>query len=594
MDKSKAQSFKVGQAPWEQGEQESFPVGQAPWEQKKEDGFTGEGLVRGTLQALPTAGAMAGGLIGSALGPAGIYGGGALGAAGGKALQTIGEGFLGDEITREKLYGGPIKEGAIESIGQGVGGLLGGAARMGSKYLKEPMMGFLGRVGAPEKAAAPLIKESAERLGVEPTRGMLTGDRVVQNIESGLAQTATGPGQKLQGQLQDVGEGLKKAGEEVLSSGKQSATPIQLAQQAKSQIEGVVGERLAPAKEIYKKIEGEIPFVEVGDKSTKRIAHNLRNLPFAKIKGSPESALAEQIAGNLENVKSLDELRNLRSYLGKAFNDPNMSPTMRETAGEMYGRLSKLEQNSITRSAIASSNAKSGPALAREMIGEIKGANKIYSQVSNELKEFARQTGLGKVTNYQDFLNKMNAVTDEKFLDKVFNTANVKNLSAIQKQFPQAFETMKQARMSKIYTDSLTKGELSIPKLLTNIKKMSPEAQKLLLGEKPTQTIKDIENVYNSLYQKVGPSGTPEGIEYIAFGVLNPKSWFNQMTAKANEYMLANPEKFKKFSDKAFDSQMNRAIPKSMGEVKEKAGRDIMKYYGAPSLGRGLLRPDEE
>lgn len=563
-----------------------------PDEYLKEDkGFTGEGLIRGALKALPAAGALVGGVVGSGIGPAGTYGGGALGAAGGRALQNIGEGLLGDEQSRQDIYMGPVQDAAVESAGMGVGGLLSGVGKAGAKYLKEPMYNFLGRIGAAEKAGAPALKESATRLGVTPTRGMLTGDRIVQNIESGLAQTATGPGQKLQSQIEDITKGLKTAGEEVLEPGKISATPIQLAQQAKGEIGATVSKRLEPAKEIYKKIESEVPFIDIGEKSVKRIANNLRNLPYAKIKGSPESGLAEQIASNLESVKSLDELRNLRSYLGKAFNDPNMSPTMRQTAGDMYGRLSKLEQNSITRSAIASSNAKSGPALAKEMIGEIKGANKIYSEVSTELKDFAKNTGLGKVNNYQDFLNKMTMVTDEKFLDKVFNTNNVKNLTGLQKSFPEAFETMKQSRMQDIYVKSLTKGELSVPKLLTNIKNMSPEAQKLLLGEKPAQKIKDIETVYNSVYQKVGPSGTPEGLEYTAFGVLNPKSWFRQMTAKANEYMLSNPDKFSKYGEKAFNSQMKRAGFEST--PKEKVVESLKRQIKTSTVPRGLLGAED-
>jgi len=550
---------------------------------------------RGALKALPAAGALAGGAIGSlSLNPAGILGGGMLGAAGGKALQNIGESMLGDEKTREDIYAGPIKEAAFEAAGAGVGGLVGKGAGMVGKYVKEPAERILGRMGAPAKETAPLITEAGERLGVTPTRGMLTDDKFVQKMESGLAQTPTNSGQQVATQLENVQEGLKSAGEGALSSGKTAESQIQMAGRAKESAKAKILKDVEPAQEIYKKLEGDARAIVVSPQSSERIARNIEGLPFAKIKGSQEAGFARQISDNLRSVKSLEELRNLRSYVGKQFSDQNLSPTMREVSGEMYGRLSKLEQNSITRSALdAAANPKHGRSVAKEMIGEIKKANKIYSQVSKDLQEIGRASGMGNVKSYGDFIRKMESMPDEKFVSKLFNPSNVKNLKALEKQFPESFEVMRKAKVADIYNKSVTKGEVSISKLVSNARKMSPEAKELIFGKEADQALKDIETVYNATYQKVGPSGTPEGREFVAFTPFSPTRWWTELSASARKYILDNPDKFKGYYSKVINRELNKNMPRTDIEKMASEVKSRLKYSTAPRAA-GLLGTKED
>lgn len=550
---------------------------------------TGEKWARGALKALPAAGSMVGGVVGSALGPAGTFGGGLLGAGAGRALQNVGEGLLGDQQTREQIYTEPIKDIALEAAGAGAAGLLGKAAGIGAKYVKEPAEKLLGRLGTPAKQSAPLVQEAGERLGVAPTRGMLVDDSFVQKMESGLAQTPTVSGQAVKDQLENVNKGLMKAGEESLSFGKTPESAIQLSQKAKGAAKAQILKDIEPAAEIYKKIEGDARAIAIGPVSKERIAKNIENLPFAKIKGSPASGYAKQIAENLKGVQSLEELRNLRSYVGKSLDDQNLSPSMRDTATEMYARLSKLEQNSITRSALeAAANPRHGRSVAKEMLKELQQANKTYSNVSKSLQEIAKNSGMGKVQSYGDFIRKMEALPDEKFVSRLFNPANVKNLKAVKKQFPEAYEALRQAKVSEIYNKSVTKGEVSIPKLLANAKKMSPEARELVFGKQSDEVIKDIEMVYNSMYQKVGPSGTPEGREFVAFIPYGPTRWYEELSASARKHILDNPEKFRGHYDKVVARELNRKIPKNNLTRMADEVKSRMMYSTAPrAMGAG-------
>jgi len=120
--------------------------------------ISGRRLLKGTLEALPTAGALAGGAIGTMAGPIGTFGGAGLGAGAGKALQNLGEKYLLDEEkTREDIYAGPAK-----ATLEGVTAEMGGAAatkgiEKAAKFAMEKVAPSLTRV--PKKAIDTYLRK---------------------------------------------------------------------------------------------------------------------------------------------------------------------------------------------------------------------------------------------------------------------------------------------------------------------------------------------------------------------------------------------------------------------------------------------------
>ena len=111
------------------------------------------GLIKSGASALPIAGAMLGGVVGTALGPLGTVGGAGLGAVGGKSLQTtIEQGLLGEKKTRKQVYLDPLKEGAYGAAGEGAGQALGAGLKMvgqskPAKYAAKKVGDALARTG---------------------------------------------------------------------------------------------------------------------------------------------------------------------------------------------------------------------------------------------------------------------------------------------------------------------------------------------------------------------------------------------------------------------------------------------------------------
>lgn len=552
------------------------------------------GLIKGAIETLPMVGGIAGGALGVAGGPVGVGGGAVLGAAGGKALENVLESqLLGEDKTREQIWTDPAKEALFEvgtlgasKIARGAKGLLG--------RVYEGATAPFRRMAAPAKEGAEELIDAGRRLDIQPTRGMLTDEATIQRTESALAQRPTKAGQEVLDRLQSVQKGLIRSSEEALKEGQTPLSKIQMSSAAKEAAKKQIQKRIQPAAQVYERIASETPFIDINKKGMKAIGKNITNLPYAKIQGSAESGFAKQIQKNLNNIKTLDELRNLRSYVGKQLSDPNVPNTMKQTAGEIYGRLSRAEQRAITREAVkAARNAKHGQTLASEMIKEIKDANKVYSEVSKELQSLAKSVGMKRPKNYSDFIRNLDDIPDEKFMDKFFNPNNIKALKSFQSQFPEAFDQMRKSRIADIYEKSLTKGEVSIPKLLNKVKKMTPESKKLIFGDDVSQKLKDIETVYNATYQKVGPSGTPEGQAWMA---LKPTqyltNWLNEWSDNAKKHMLDNPDQFMKMREGFLRKMAEKEAPKTTKDLMKEAAKERIKFGAVPRLIRGPIEDE--
>jgi hypothetical protein len=175
-------------------------------------GTSPRGIIQGGLNALPTIGMAAGGVLGgvagSALGPvgtvAGAPAGAGLGDMAGTSLKNAGEELLGYDKSRSDIYGDQARalpEGAAAEMGgQIVGKGLSLAANSGpgqavigaAKSIPQWAAGKIGRIFAdvPEETTARYLA-NPEAINSAPTREALN-DQIVQmknNADDKLAQT---------------------------------------------------------------------------------------------------------------------------------------------------------------------------------------------------------------------------------------------------------------------------------------------------------------------------------------------------------------------------------------------------------------------
>ena len=129
-----------------------------PQQKPQSRGFLSD-LGRGTIEALPLAGGLVGGVAGSALGPVGTVGGGALGAGAGKAAENfLKQLFYDEDISLEKALTDPIKEASYDVAGLGAGKLIGAGVKGTKGLLTAPVRSFVSRFDQPMKEGVEIKK----------------------------------------------------------------------------------------------------------------------------------------------------------------------------------------------------------------------------------------------------------------------------------------------------------------------------------------------------------------------------------------------------------------------------------------------------
>lgn len=145
-------------------------TGFAPLTEEERKTYTGNGLLKGTLEALPLAGGVFGGALGTSLaGPFGTITGGTLGASLGKSLENLGEQYLLDEPkTTEQIYQELIAEAAGSLAGEALVPVAGKVISKGAKVIGSGIKKLSSELsGIPEKAYETYLKrpEQVKRLG---------------------------------------------------------------------------------------------------------------------------------------------------------------------------------------------------------------------------------------------------------------------------------------------------------------------------------------------------------------------------------------------------------------------------------------------
>lgn len=138
-------------------------------------GTSPRGLIQGSLDALPAAGAIGGGVLAGAgtMGLAAV-GGAGLGAGMGAALKNLGEDYiLGKEKTRAEIYGDPA-----------LAVLEGGTAEMGGAVAGKVIAKGLNKVGSQVyKSGLKRIDQEVAKYGKEPVSDLLMEKNITGNAK---------------------------------------------------------------------------------------------------------------------------------------------------------------------------------------------------------------------------------------------------------------------------------------------------------------------------------------------------------------------------------------------------------------------------
>ncbi len=504
---------------------------------------------RAMMDVAPLAGMAAGGagglVLASRLAPASrvlpmaaeVVGSGAGGAAG-EAAKYAGEKFgLKDDMTQESL---PQRMTASGLAGAG-GAMLGNLARLGGESLANSGVRDISKTLS--RPGAPQIASAATQLNVKPTKGMMSDDYMVRNLEDSLGQSPSYPGSWIRAEQEPVRKGIQGAAEGSVES-RSGLSDYEAGKAMQSGVQENLKKRLESISKDYQAIEAQTKGIDVDQKGLKRIAKNIRNLDEAKFAGDDGNRLANQFADWLEgSVKNVNDIKVLRTKALRIAQDQGASAESKHVASIIVGKLDQAQKNTVMRQAVtkaretpifaeegafpskaAASDAVSvaeveGAESGQKLIKSLKDANRRYRELMQDLQEFGKGSGLTKgKRGMTSAVNDIENARPEEMAKALFDQNDVGFLKFMKEKMPEQFELARQQRLAQIVQQ--TGGKTT--NIIKLADKMSPEAKLFLFGEENVKNLDAATTLHKSIPPKVGASDTPRGEMFKWHEMLNP------------------------------------------------------------------------
>ena len=532
----------------------------------------GEKVARGAISTIPTLLGAGGAVVGSSAGPVGTIAGGTAGYTAGRSLEKGLKEYLFGEgpKTREELYKGTVSDistGALQELGgvavsKGIGLVGEGAKKLGRgigdayEYSKATL-----------KPNIDEIKSAGEAVGVTPTRGMLSSNRLVGELESGLSQSGSIPAIEIRKQ-NDLLFSQLDAAKTKLSDKASTQSAYETGNIAKQNIESVIQENKTPVSELYNKLEPDFLNIPIDLKTVNRELGFLKKSTYFKTKDG--EAVLSNIVDDLSKLDNLADLKEYRTNLLKSI--PNTASDLdRIRLRDVYEKITNIRDNSIAalqnqpEFKFAPSGVKKELAQTVDQIALADSAHRANMEQINKVRHLFGQKEPFKSSS--EFVRKISEIPNQNLTEKVFSSGNVNELKQFSEQFPDAFSQMKIQKFTKIIQDSMDKDGINFTRFNKNYEKLDPQIKDLIFDPETQSYIGALKTVIESVPERLGPSGTPQGL--FTMNGINPNRILNDMWSK---YLYKN------------STPQGAMILNNMSQGLQGAGQSMQSQFTGPAF----------
>jgi len=535
----------------------------------------GEQITRGAIETIPILTGMGGAALGTGLGPAGTVGGGALGYAGGKSLTRglLGS-IYGDKVPslKESLIqvpkdlaegasmelGGQLISKAITPVGKIISST-GSALKQGYKYTRD----------LPKSNAEGII-EAGKLIGVTPTKGMLTSNPLIGQLESGLAQSGSIPAMEIRAQQDLLWKQLENAKGKIPIENSQQ-TAYETGNIAKQSIQKNIELNKTPVTEMYNALEKDFLNIPIDLKTANREFGILKKSTMFKTKDG------EAILNNaIDDVSRLDNLASLKEYRTNLLRSiPSSSSDLDKIRmTEIYHKITDIRNNSIAalqnqpEFKFAPKGARGELAQVVDQITLADSAHKTNMDQINKVRHLFGQKEPFKSSS--EFVKKVQEIPNQNLTEKIFSSGNVDELKNFSSQFPEAFSQMKIQKFSDMIQKSTNREGFNFNQFQKTYEKIDPKIKELIFDPETQSYISALKTVFESLPNILGPSGTPQGL--MTMNSIDKGRILNDMWSK---YIYKN------------STPQGVMILNTLGEKAQGIGAGLQKPFGAiPNMTR--------
>lgn len=394
--------------------------------------------------------------------------------------------------------------------GAGYGALLAGVP----SAIGESFGGLKGAINATQanvKENAPNVLYAAKRLGIVPTPGMLSGSKTVQGLESSLEQSPSLAGSLVRKSTNQVREGIKQAIEDI-TSGAAPGDKFTAGSDVGKSLLGKFGEKISESQMRYEPFNQELPRMQFPPDSPQFIAKAKLADSVAKVGqdhlslSHPLDTYSNNVASKIASAQTMDDIENIRKQVSNSLN-----AAYRSGDGNSIDALSKIQDHLADFRddhfiEMAKQNMpRGGDLIGQSMVEEYKQTREFYKNMRNQMSDLGNLLGI-KNKNPKAFIETLESIPEETLAKKIFDVKDPRSIDAFKTMFPDEFETLRAQKLQE-FRDI---GEKSPTKFINEVSKLSSRARDIIFEDRPGK-INDLKLVLESLPEKMGPSGTPQG-----------------------------------------------------------------------------------
>lgn len=377
------------------------------------------------------------------------------------------------------------------------------------------------------KEDAPEIKLASQKLSeatgmeIKTLPGQISASEELHRWQSLLLQTQSSIGMMARQFMNDGFTAVQKVYESAFSSANKM-TAVEVGESWGTRILENLRKQEEPARQLFETLKTftrNIPLEDSYKKSAVKFIEGLDG--FKQRTGSPVNKRGKLAIKWINEAQTVDDLKGAITDLRE------MIPAV-ASKGDKYAiknivEIMKELEDLATEGVAKKVALDSGDQAVKDAIGGLielrKEARKGWHSYMNDLREFSDMIGAKKVRSLSDFEEFIETEAPEKIVRRLFDRGNIKKIRRLKEKFPEESQYLFDYQKNKIIEKSYNGGELSLLKVTRELDKYQkdfPELYKVIFDDFDREILEAAQTYYNSIYKlpkKLGPSGTPEGLE---------------------------------------------------------------------------------
>lgn len=363
------------------------------------------------------------------------------------------------------------------------------------------------RLGA-KKESAPAIEKAAKDEGLPVLPGMTSADPKVEMAIDTLNNSPYTPAGM---NIRKTWDGAYQAADNSLQSTVNAAegqSKAELGQSLKESLTKNLRRRYEPIKQVYEEIGSTQSLVPLEEGAGQSLAAELKEIPEFRVSpSSPQGALVRQVLKDIDNVKTLSDLKILKDGIDVG---AMATGSERRMATILRDKLTTMEEGAMESYAKSFPVGDEAGTYVKSLIDQKRAITPEYKSFIGKVGELSEQLGKGKVHGVEDALRFMNELEPEKVASRLFSKNDSEFMKFFSREFPEQFAQVKNYQRAEMFEKAMIPDSgFSAKKFFNNYNKMEPEAQKLLYTNEERKRIGNIETYLREGFPKnFNPSGT--------------------------------------------------------------------------------------